>query len=80
MEADLQTQVLQEMADHPAWQLFQAHLDKLCRTKDRAKASALRRNDMFEATKEQFEIDGINMALKSMTTLMQSTPKETGDE
>lgn len=77
METDLKAQLLQEMAGHPAWQLFQAHLDRLCRQKEQVKSEALRRNQAFEAMKEQFEIDGITLAVKSLTKLIASLSQQT---
>ena len=72
MEKDLQVQLLQEMADHPAWPLYQAHLEALCRRKEVEKAAALRSNNAFTAAQKQFEIDGINFAMKSLNQLINS--------
>lgn len=81
MEADLQAQLLQEMAEQPAWRLYQGHLAELCKRKELEKSAALRRNEPHEAISKQFEIDGINLAVKSLSNLINSlTPKADNPE
>ena len=76
MEADYKIQALQEMESHPAWGLYQAHLEQLCKRKELEKSVALRANNPFEATRKQFEIDGITLAVKSLNNLISSlSPK-----
>lgn len=72
MEKDLKVQLLQEMEGHPAWKLFQDHLEALCKLKDREKAAALRRKDLDDAYGFQKEIDGIILAGKSLNNLISS--------
>ena len=76
MEKDLMIQVLQEMEGHPAWKLYQDHLDRLCRIKEVEKSKALRSNNPFEASKAQFEIDGIQLAAKGLTILLSGLTAE----
>ena len=77
MERDLKVQLLQEWEGHPAQRLYQDHLELLCKRKEVEKAAALRSNNAFEAAKKQFEIDGINLAVKSLTNLMASLSQKT---
>ena len=72
MEKDLQVQLLQEMEAHPAWKLYQDHLELLCRRKEVEKSVALRSNNPFEATRRQFEIDGLTLSVKSLSNLITS--------
>ena len=77
MEKDLKVQLLQEWEGHRAWKLYQDHLDQLCKRKEVEKAVALRRNNAFEASRYQFEIDGINLAVKSLSNLIASLSQKT---
>jgi hypothetical protein len=70
MERDEKIQALQEMESHPAWRLYQAHLEQLCRLREVVKSEALRVGDNFKATKSQHEIDGINLAVRSVSSLI----------
>ena len=72
MERDLKAQLLTEWEAHPAHRLFLDHLEQLCKRKEVEKSGALRRNLAFEAQKQQFEIDGINLAVKSLSNLIAS--------
>ena len=72
MERDLKVQLLQEWEGHPAQKLYQAHLEALCKRKEVEKAVALRANNPFEAMRKQFEIDGLTLAVKSLTNLIAS--------
>ena len=75
MEKDSMIQVLQEMESHPAWRLYQDHLDKLCRTREVEKSRALRSNDSFKSMKNQFEIDGIELAKRGLNILITDLTK-----
>ena len=70
MEKDLMIQVLQEMESHPAWKLYLAHLDKLCRIREVEKSQALRSEHPFQAARKQFEIDGIELSKKGLDVLI----------
>lgn len=72
MERQLQVQLLKEMENHPAWQLYQAHLELLCKRKEVEKAVALRSNEIHRAIKLQSEIDGINLSVKSLNNIITS--------
>ena len=76
VEKDLKIQALQEMEGHPAWKLYQDHLDRLCRIKEVEKSKALRSDNPFEANKAQFEIDGIQLASKGITALLSGLQTE----
>ena len=77
MEKDFKIQALQEMEGHPAWELYQAHLEQLCRIKEVEKSQHLRVNRLFDAAMKQSEIDGINLARKSITSLISSLSEKT---
>ena len=77
MERDLKVQLLQELEGHQAWKLYQDHLEWLCKIKEREKSVALRANNAFEAAKKQFEIDGINLAVTSLSKLIISLSPKT---
>ena len=76
MEKDQMLAALQEMESHPAWRLFQDHLELLCKRKEVEKCQALRVNNPFEAARKQFEIDGIILAVKSLHNLITSLSPE----
>ena len=78
MESDLKAQLLRELEAHPAWKLYQAHLQELCKRKQVEVSLALRANRHFEASKAQFETDGIILALTSLNKLLAHS--ETGEE
>ena len=80
MEQDYKIQVLQEMENHPAWKLYQDHLDKLCRIKEVEKSKALRQDKAFEASARQHEIDGINLVVKSIFNKISSLSPKTETE
>ena len=73
MEAKVEThqvQLLKEMENHPAWRLYLDHLEELCRRKEVEKALALRGNELHRAILRQAEIDGIIIATRSLTNLI----------
>ena len=72
MEKDLQVQQLLEMASLPAWKLYLGHSELLCKRKEVEKSVALRSNNPFEAMRKQFEIDGINLSVRSLDNLITS--------
>ena len=76
MERQEKAQLLRAMEGLPAWRLYQAHLEELCRRKEVEKSLALRGNDSFKSMKLQFEIDGINLSVKSLNNLATSLSQQ----
>ena len=78
-EKDFKILVLKEMASHPGWKLYQAHLARLSGKKEAVKSQALRLGNQLEALKQQFEIDGIRLAvseLEKLQTVLRSPEDE----
>lgn len=77
MDNQLAVQQIQELVGHPAWKLYQAHLDKLCRVREVEKAGCLRLGKHNEAVLKQGEIDGITLSAKSISSLITSLSPQT---
>ena len=71
---------LREMESQTGWKLYQAHLRLLCRRKETVKAASLRADKSFEAAKQQFEIDGINLAVNELSKMITALKSPQGEE
>ena len=71
-EKDLKIQLLRELEDLPAWRLYQAHLEGLCRRKEVVKSAAVRSGNQLASVQQQFEIDGIRLAVSELSKYLTS--------